>query len=96
MNNKIYYNKLYDYYKELLTGKQREYYESYNFQDYSLAEISENEGVSRNAVHNQIKTVLEKLDFYEDKLHLAENSIKIKELISNLDDDLKEKIEELI
>jgi len=96
MDKKIYYNMLYDYYKELLTEKQREYYESYNFQDYSLSEISENEGVSRNAVHNQLKIVLERLDFYEDKLCLLSNALKIRELISNLDDDLKEKIEELI
>ena len=96
MNKKIYYNMLYDYYKELLTDKQREYYESYNFQDYSLSEISENEGVSRNAVHNQVRIVLERLDFYEDKLHLFENATKIRELIGDLDSDLKEKIEELI
>lgn len=96
MDKKIYYNMLYDYYKELLTDKQREYYESYNFQDYSLSEISENEGVSRNAVHNQVKIVLERLDFYEEKLHLFQNATKIRELINNLDSKLKEKIEELI
>ena len=96
MDKKIYYNMLYDYYKELLTDKLREYYESYNFQDYSLSEISENEGVSRNAVHNQVKIVLERLDFYEEKLHLFHNSTKIRELINNLDSELKEKIEELI
>ena len=96
MNKKIYYNMLYDYYKELLTDKQREYYESYNFQDYSLSEISENEGVSRNAVHNQVRIVLERLDFYEDKLHLFQNATKIRELIGDLDKNLKEKIEELI
>ena len=96
MDKKIYYNMLYDYYKELLTDKQREYYESYNFQDYSLSEISENEGVSRNAVHNQVKIVLERLDFYEEKLHLFENSTKIKQLISELDEELRGKIEELI
>lgn len=96
MDKKIYYNMLYDYYKELLTDKQREYYESYNFQDYSLSEISENEGVSRNAVHNQVRIVLERLDFYEDKLHLFHNATKIRKLIGDLDKDLKEKIEELI
>ena len=96
MDKKIYYNMLYDYYKELLTDKQREYYESYNFQDYSLSEISENEGVSRNAVHNQVKIVLERLEFYEEKLHLFENSTKIKQLISELDEELRGKIEELI
>lgn len=96
MDKKIYYNMLYDYYKELLTDKQRDYYESYNFQDYSLSEISENEGVSRNAVHNQVKIVLERLDFYEEKLHLFENANKIRKLISDLDNKLKEEIEELI
>ena len=96
MDKKIYYNMLYDYYKELLTDKQREYYESYNFQDYSHSEISENEGVSRNAVHNQVRIVLERLDFYEDKLHLFQNATKIRELIGDLNKDLKEKIEELI
>ena len=96
MDKKIYYNMLYDYYKELLTDKQREYYESYIFQDYSLSEISEYEGVSRNAVHNQVRIVLERLDFYEDKLHLFQNATKIRELIGDLDKDLKEKIEELI
>lgn len=96
MDKKIYYNMLYDYYKNLLTVKQREYYESYNFQDFSLKEISVNEGVSRNAVFNQVKIVLEKLDYYEENLHLVENASKIRELIKDIDVDIKEKIEELI
>ena len=96
MNEKIYYNNLYDYYKDLLTEKQREYFEDYNFNDFSLAEISENENVSRNAVFNQIKNIKEKLDFFEKKLKLYENSLKIKELIKDLDEDIKKEIEGLI
>ena len=96
MEKKFYYNELYDYYKELLTDKQKEYYESYYFDDYSLAEIAGNENVSRNAVFNQVKIVLERLDFYEEKLNLYKNGLKIREYIKDLDQNLKEKIEELI
>lgn len=96
MDKKIYYNELYDYYKELLTEKQREYYESYYFEDYSLSEIAENESVSRNAVHNQIKIVLERLDFYEEKLKNYRNATEIKKIIKDLDKDIKEKIEKYL
>ena len=96
MNKKIYFNNLYDYYSLLLTEKQRDYYEAYYFQDLSLAEISENKQVSRNAVHGQIKNVEERLEFYEKILGLYQKSLKIKELISDLDPDLKKKIEEFI
>ncbi len=93
MDKKIYYNELYDYYKELLTEKQREYYESYYFEDYSLQEIAQNQNVSRNAVHNQLKIVLEKLDFYEETLKNHEHAIKIRELIKDVDENIKQEIE---
>lgn len=96
MDRKIYLNNLYDYYYLLLTEKQREYYEAYYFHDFSLAEIAENNQVSRNAVHGQIKNVEERLEFYEESLKLYERSLKIKKLISDLDNDLKKRIEELI
>lgn len=96
MDRKIYLNNLYDYYYLLLTEKQREYYEAYYFHDFSLAEIAENNQVSRNAVHGQIRNVEERLDFYEKSLGLYEKSIKIKQLITGIDADIKQKIEELI
>lgn len=96
MDRKIYLNNLYDYYYLLLTEKQREYYEAYYFHDFSLAEIAENNQVSRNAVHGQIKNVEERLEFYEESLKLYEKSLKIRKLISTLDNDLKKRIEELI
>lgn len=96
MDRKIYLNNLYDYYYLLLTEKQREYYESYYFHDFSLAEIAQNNQVSRNAVHGQIKNVEERLEFYEESLGLYEKSKRIKELIIGIDTDIKQKIEELI
>lgn len=96
MDKKIYYNELYDCYKELLTEKQQEYYENYYFEDYSLSEIAENESVTRNAVHNQIKIVLEKLDFYEAHLHIRKNTLEIRKIIKDLNPDVKEKIEKYL
>ena len=94
--DKIYYNNLYDYYGSLFTDKQKEYYEDYYFNDLSLAEIAENNGISRNAVHNQLKIVTEKLEFYEKNLKLFEKSKKIGKIIDRLDDKIKKEIEELI
>ncbi|MBE6146911.1 MAG: hypothetical protein E7168_01095 [Firmicutes bacterium] len=96
MDKKIYLNSLYDYYSELFTEKQKEYFEEYYFEDLSLSEIAENNEVSRNAVHGQIKIVEEKLEFYEDKLGLYKKSQEIKRIIKDLDSDIKQKIEEWI
>ena len=72
MDNRIYLINLYDYYSELLTEKQREYFEDYYFDNLTLQEISENNDVSRNAVHKQLKETEEKLkqayiDYYINK-----------------------------
>lgn len=94
MDDIIYLTNLYDYYEELLTDKQREYFESYYFQNLSLQEISDNNKISRNAIHKQIKEAINKLNFYEEKLGLYEKSLKIKEIIKDF--KYKEEIEKLI
>jgi len=96
MDKKIYLNNLYDYYSLLFTEKQREYFESYYFDDLSLGEIAENSKVSRNAVHGQIKIVEEKLEFYESTLHLYEKSEKIRSLMNSVSPEVKKQLEELI
>ncbi|MDR0889034.1 MAG: YlxM family DNA-binding protein [Oscillospiraceae bacterium] len=45
---------LLDYYGALLTPKQREYFDLYYNQDFSLAEIAQQEGISRQGVHDSI------------------------------------------
>ena len=92
----MHYVELFDYYGELLTDKQKEYFIDYYFNNLTLQEIAENNNISRNAVHKNIKDVTEKLDYYESKLNLYSNKKKIEELIKDIDKDIKEKIEELI
>ena len=55
MKERIYLNNLYDIYGELLDSKKKEYFEMYYFDNLSLQEISDNLGVSRNAIFKQIK-----------------------------------------
>ena len=90
------YSILFDYYGELFTDKQKEYFTDYYFNNLTLQEIADNNNVSRNAVHKNIKDILQKLDYYEEKLKLYNNKIKIEKLIENIDVEIKEKIEELI
>ncbi|MDD2181370.1 MAG: hypothetical protein PHW32_03260 [Bacilli bacterium] len=96
MSERLYISALYDYYGTLLTKKQQLYFEDYYFNNLSLAEISDNYEVSRSAVHKQLKDVELKLNNYETKLKLYQKGIKIKELTTDLDVSICEKINELI
>lgn len=87
---------LYDYYNELLNDKQKEYFESYYFNNLSLSEISENLNISRNAIHKALKIVENKLIDYESKLNLYSKSLKINKLLNNINEDNINKIKELI
>lgn len=96
MNKTIYLINLFDYYGELLTLKQQNYFKDYYFNNLSLSEISENEGVSRNAAYKQIKDAESKLQNYENILNLYKNAKKIKNIIKDLDSNMKKQIENLI
>lgn len=97
MDKYIYLNNLYDYYKELFTEKQRNYFEDYYFDNLSLSEVAENENVSRNAIHNQLKIMEKKLYEYEEKLKLYEKKSKITKILENkIDDELLDKIKEYL
>lgn len=92
----VYYSNLFDYYGELFTDKQKEYFIDYYFNNLTLQEIADNNNVTKNAVHKNIKDMAMKLDYYEEKLKLYSNKKQIENLIKDLDVDIKRKIEELI
>ena len=90
-------NNLYDQYKELLTDKQRSYFEDYHFADLSLSEIADNYKVSRNAIHKQIKDTENKLEDYELKLGLLSKRELVLRLIKEeTNPKTKEELEKLL
>lgn len=84
---------LFDYYGDLLSESQKNYFESYYFDNLTLSEIGENFDVSRNAVSKDLKLASEKLNNFEEKLRLVEKDDKLRKIVSKMKDEvLKEKI----
>ncbi len=63
-------NDLFAFYKGLLTAKQQNYLALYYGDDYSLGEIAEDYGVSRQAVYDNIRRSAKLLETYENQLHM--------------------------
>ena len=84
---------LFDYYENLLTDSQKDYFVDYYFNDLSLSEIAENKGVSRNAVSKDLKLTVNKLNNYEEVLKLYKKDKKIRKVLDEYNNsELKEKI----
>ncbi|MBO0444384.1 putative DNA-binding protein [Vagococcus fluvialis] len=95
-------NALFEFYSTLLTEKQMNYIELYYGDDLSLGEISEEYGVSRQAVYDNIKRTEKLLETYEKKLHLYSNYIVREEIIEEIKNEMinsdfnNQKINELL
>lgn len=92
---------LFDYYGETLSEKQKTCFDLYYSQDYSLAEIAEDVGISRQGVHDSItraETALRKMEektgfiAREQRLQdaLAEISRAAAALLDNEDETVKQ------
>lgn len=79
---------LYDFYGPLLTPRQQELVQAYYLEDLSLAEIAENDGVSRQAVHDLIKRSEVALQEYEDRLGFVREYQHRQALLAGLEDAL--------
>ena len=62
---------LYDFYGELLTERQQQVYESVVLEDYSLSEVAEDLGISRQ-------------EDYEARLHLVEKFVNIRRQVQKI------------
>ena len=81
---------LYDFYGELLTTHQKEVYEQFIEDDLSLGEIAQSEGISRQGVHDLVRRCQRALEGYEEKLHLVERFLAVKEKVGEIDRMLEE------
>ena len=68
MKNQTYrMTMLFDFYGELLTERQKEFFDLYYNEDLSLAEIAENAGISRQGVRDVIVRAEAAMQEVEDK-----------------------------
>ncbi len=63
---------LLDFYGDVLSDRKRRVLDDYYNNDLSLSEIASDLGISRQGVRELIKKAEEELNFYEQKLHLAQ------------------------
>ena len=105
MDKMLYLTMLYDFYGELLTDKQKFFFETYYHNDMSLREIAEVNNVTPQAVSDIVKRVEKIITNYEKKLKLVDKfnnqKLKLTQIYNALDkyeniDNIKKMIEELI
>ncbi len=88
----VYRTMLYDFYGELLTDKQREYFDLHYNEDYSLGEIAEMTGISRQGVWDIIRRAEEALRKTEEKTGLVHRFQETQAAV----DDIQASLETLV
>ncbi len=78
MEETLHYTELYDLYGSLLTERQRSIFEDYFFENLTLEEIAQFDGVSKSSTAKTIKQIKVTLDETEKNLHFLEYMKKIK------------------
>lgn len=75
---------LFDTYGAMLSDRKREIIDYYYNDDYSLAEISELTGISRQGVRNSIKKSEEEILALEDKLNFVKKNEALTKLCKSI------------
>lgn len=97
LNEFLEVSTLLDYYRNLLSDKQKEYLINHFEEDLSLSEIAKNNGVSRQAVYDNIKRGIKQLREYEEKLGFHKREKKLYSELLALKENFKiEKLDEII
>lgn len=81
---------LFDFYGALLTPRQQELIRAYYLEDLSLAEIADEGGVSRQAVHDLIKRSENALQEYEEKLGFVREYQQRQAVAARLEEALRQ------
>lgn len=84
MDNIVELSLLYDFYGALLKEHKRSIFEDYILNDYSLSEIAEDRGMTRQGVYDTIKRSSKELREYEKKLSLIDKFQKTKKMVNQI------------
>ena len=85
---------LYDFYGQLLTAKQQEILKLYHEDNFSLSEIAEDLGISRQGVHDAVKKAEKALHEYESKLGLVNKFLETEEAVTAIDSEIDQLMRE--
>ncbi|MBQ3492716.1 MAG: hypothetical protein IJA88_01265 [Clostridia bacterium] len=96
MEKDLRYIELFELYQGLLTDRQRELFSSHYYYDLSLSEIAEPDGNTRQSVYAAVKKVKNKLDEYENLLHLKQKYDSLKGVSKNLSTIDKKSSQEIL
>ena len=88
MDEAVFRTMLFDFFGELLTDKQREYFDLHYNEDLSLAEIAAAEGISRQGVWDIIRRAEETLRRYEARTGLVERFARERAILDRLEGKL--------
>ena len=77
---------LFDFYGDLLTDRQKEFYDLYYNEDLSLAEIAENYGITRQGVRDVIVRAEAVLTELEDKTGIVKRFLRMKEQFARMEE----------
>lgn len=75
---------LFDFYGELLTKRQQDVMRMYHEENLTLSEIGHEFGISRQGVHNTLKSASNILDSYENKLKLVSKLMSSHKVITEI------------
>ena len=93
MEHIVEYTLLYDFYGEMLTPHQKAVYEAALFDDLSLAEIAQEQGISRQGVHDALHKAQKALEEYEQKLGLVERFSATRDAINSISGEIDQAID---
>ncbi|OYD06453.1 YlxM family DNA-binding protein [Paludifilum halophilum] len=82
-------NLLYDFYGPLLTERQRTMLELYYHEDWSLGEIADYFGISRQAVFEGIKRARKIMEGMEQELRLFAKHVRRREIVEQIRTEMK-------
>jgi predicted DNA-binding protein YlxM (UPF0122 family) len=90
MEQFLYLSTLFDLYGALLTEKQQECLRLHLFEDFSLSEIGEELGISRQAVYDNIHRSEKAMESYEKKLGLAARYSEERQELAKIYESIKD------
>jgi hypothetical protein len=84
---------LFDFYGEVLTDRQKEFYDLYYNEDLSLGEIAENYNITRQGVRDVIVRAEATLTELEDKTGLIKRFHAMRKQLQEVKDDAQRMVE---